>query len=61
MIAPAGKVEVRQQSWAESVGLNMGVMGGLNKGGDLEGETRRKGSVEGWSIQEILAEDNEKK
>ena len=61
VIAPAGKVEVRQQSWAESVGLNMGVMGGLNKGGDLEGETRRKGSVEGWSIKEILAEDKEKK
>ena len=42
-----------------SVGLNMGAMGGLNKGGNLEGETRKKGSIEGWSIQEIL--DNEKK
>ena len=61
VLALAGEVEVRQQSWAESVGLNMGAMGGLNKGGDLEGETRKKGSIEGWSIQEILAEDNEKK
>ena len=60
-MAPTGEVEVRKQSWAESVGLNMGAMGGLNKGGDLEGETRKKGSIEGWSIQEILAEDNEKK
>ena len=61
VLALAGEVEVRQQSWAESVGLDMGAMGGLNKGGDLEGETRKKGSIEGWSIQEILAEDNEKK
>jgi len=59
VLAPAGIVEVRQQSWAESVGLNMAAMGGLNKGGNLEGETRKKGSIEGWSIQEIL--DNEKK
>jgi len=59
VLAPAGKVEVRQQSWAESIGLNMGAMGGLNKGGSLEGETRKKGSIEGWSIQEIL--DNDKK
>merc|ERR1719167_1441607 len=41
VLAPAGKVEVRQQSWAESIGLNMGAMGGLNN--DLEGETRKKG------------------
>jgi len=61
VLAPSGKVEVRQQSWAESVGLNMAAMGGLKKGGDLEGETRKKGSIEGWSIQEILAEDKEKK
>ena len=27
----------------------------------LEGETRKKGSIEGWSIQEILAEDKENK
>ena len=59
VLAPAGKVEIRQQSWAESIGLNMVAMGGLNK--DLEGETRKKGSIEGWSIQEILAEDKEKK
>jgi len=61
VVAPAGKVEVRQQSWAESIGLNMGAMGGLSKGGDLEGETRKKGSIEGWSIEDILAEDKEKK
>ena len=59
VLAPAGKVEVRQQSWAESIGLNMGAMGSLNS--DLEGETRKKGSIEGWSIQEILAEDKENK
>lgn len=57
--ALAGKVEIRQQSWAESIGLNMGAMGGLNK--DLEGDTRKKGSIEGWSIHEILADDKEKK
>ena len=61
VVAPAGKVEIRQQSWAESIGLNMGAMGGLKRGEDLEGETRKKGSIEGWSIQDILAEDKEKK